>query len=148
MKKTYPFWRRIFWTDTHFWRKTEECWIKYADIGFSEKSFPWHRSDNTSCKSMANGMDTDSLRKRITVTPPKDGFRQFSSRTDTVRKSPLYHNIFIQAPDGMVLCTCDNKKADWQVKLVSYFYFLMLDFVNSKIFMLAICSGSCKPPCM
>lgn len=29
------------------------------------------------------------------------------------RKSPLYDNCFLYAPDGEPLCTCDKKKAKW-----------------------------------
>ena len=29
------------------------------------------------------------------------------------RKSPLYDNCFLHAPDGQPLCTCDKKKATW-----------------------------------
>lgn len=29
------------------------------------------------------------------------------------RKSPLYDNCFLHAPDGQPLCTCDRKKAQW-----------------------------------
>ena len=31
------------------------------------------------------------------------------------RKSPLYHNAKLQAPDGQPLCVCDTKKAEWYV---------------------------------
>lgn len=31
----------------------------------------------------------------------------------TFRKSPLYDNCFLHAPDGQPLCTCDKKKAKW-----------------------------------
>uniref|UniRef100_UPI0037E85B14 exonuclease 3'-5' domain-containing protein 2 n=1 Tax=Semicossyphus pulcher TaxID=241346 RepID=UPI0037E85B14 len=31
----------------------------------------------------------------------------------SVRKSPLYDNCFLHAPDGQPLCTCDKKKAKW-----------------------------------
>ncbi|XP_075701111.1 exonuclease 3'-5' domain-containing protein 2 isoform X2 [Rhinoderma darwinii] len=31
----------------------------------------------------------------------------------SVRKSPLYDNCFLHAPDGQPLCTCDRKKAQW-----------------------------------
>lgn len=31
------------------------------------------------------------------------------------RKSPLYDNCFLHAPDGQPLCTCDRKKAQWYV---------------------------------
>ncbi|MGH0114473.1 UNVERIFIED_CONTAM: hypothetical protein FKN15_018792 [Acipenser sinensis] len=30
-----------------------------------------------------------------------------------MRKSPLYDNCFLHAPDGQPLCTCDKKKAKW-----------------------------------
>lgn len=29
------------------------------------------------------------------------------------RKSPLYDNCFLHAPDDQPLCTCDKKKAKW-----------------------------------
>lgn len=31
------------------------------------------------------------------------------------RNKPLYHNCYLQAPDGDILCTCDKKKAEWYV---------------------------------
>ncbi|KAK0161502.1 hypothetical protein PV327_009965 [Microctonus hyperodae] len=31
------------------------------------------------------------------------------------RKEPLYHNCYLQAPDGEILCTCDRKKAEWYI---------------------------------
>lgn len=31
------------------------------------------------------------------------------------RNKPLYHNCYLQAPDGETLCTCDKKKAEWYV---------------------------------
>ena len=32
------------------------------------------------------------------------------------RKSPLYHNAQLEAPDGQPLCVCDTKKALWYVQ--------------------------------
>ena len=34
----------------------------------------------------------------------------------TVRKSPLYMNCMLAAPDGSRLCTLDRKKADWYIE--------------------------------
>ncbi|XP_017886438.1 exonuclease 3'-5' domain-containing protein 2 [Ceratina calcarata] len=31
------------------------------------------------------------------------------------RNKPLYHNCYLQAPDGEILCTCDRKKAEWYI---------------------------------
>lgn len=33
-----------------------------------------------------------------------------------IRKTPLYHNAFLIAPDGQPLCVCDVKKAHWYVE--------------------------------
>eukprot|EP00794_Sanderia_malayensis_P003755 gene3755-4277_t len=37
------------------------------------------------------------------------------AKTIPVRRTPLYHNCLLMAPDGTVLCTCDKKKAQWYV---------------------------------
>ena len=34
----------------------------------------------------------------------------------TIRKSPLYMNCMLTAPDGSRLCTLDRKKADWYIE--------------------------------
>ena len=34
----------------------------------------------------------------------------------SVRKSPLYTNAYLEAPDGQQLCVTDNKHADWYVQ--------------------------------
>ncbi|TRZ02659.1 hypothetical protein DNTS_024395, partial [Danionella cerebrum] len=34
----------------------------------------------------------------------------------SARKSPLYDNCFLHAPDGQPLCTCDKKKARWYLE--------------------------------
>lgn len=34
----------------------------------------------------------------------------------TIRKSPLYMNCMLAAPDGSRLCTLDRKKADWYIE--------------------------------
>lgn len=35
--------------------------------------------------------------------------------TVPARNKPLYHNCYLEAPDGEILCTCDKKKAEWYV---------------------------------
>ena len=64
--------------------------------------------------------------------PPKSSsngsLKKLSTKAISVRKSPLYHNCLLLAPDGVVLCTCDKKKAEWYVsknlgKLSSHYFF-------------------------
>ncbi|XP_012223059.1 exonuclease 3'-5' domain-containing protein 2 [Linepithema humile] len=40
-----------------------------------------------------------------------------AERKNTIptRVKPLYHNCYLQAPDGDILCTCDRKKAEWYI---------------------------------
>ncbi|XP_014203861.1 exonuclease 3'-5' domain-containing protein 2 [Copidosoma floridanum] len=40
---------------------------------------------------------------------------KLKSNSIPVRSKPLYHNCYLQAPDGEILCTCDKKKAEWYV---------------------------------
>ncbi|XP_067012367.2 exonuclease 3'-5' domain-containing protein 2 [Anabrus simplex] len=36
-------------------------------------------------------------------------------RAYMTRRTTMYHNCYMQAPDGEVLCTCDRKKSEWYV---------------------------------
>ena len=40
---------------------------------------------------------------------------KISDKSIPTRKTPLYHNCLLTAPDGCLLCTCDRKKAEWYV---------------------------------
>ncbi|XP_036818329.1 exonuclease 3'-5' domain-containing protein 2 isoform X2 [Oncorhynchus mykiss] len=45
--------------------------------------------------------------------PRKNNKRKSLGVGYSARKSPLYDNCFLHAPDGQPLCTCDKKKAKW-----------------------------------
>ena len=45
-------------------------------------------------------------------------FSSSSTRAYAARKSHLYDNAILQAPDGQTLCTCDQKKALWKVLII------------------------------
>jgi len=66
---------------------------------------------NFSCKDWKRFVREGSEEKGKS-TPRKNS----KARGNATRKSPLYHNCQLQAPDGQVLCTCDIKKAEWYVK--------------------------------
>ena len=63
-------------------------------------------------------------RKRKGITKEKDKNKDCSTentsikpyKSGTVRKSPLYMNCMLAAPDGSRLCTLDRKKADWYIE--------------------------------
>lgn len=48
-----------------------------------------------------------------TTDPRKNNKRKALGVGYSARKSPLYDNCFLHAPDGQPLCTCDKKKAKW-----------------------------------
>lgn len=64
------------------------------------------------------------IRKTPTLENPESGDQQVPDPRKnnkrkplgvgySARKSPLYDNCFLHAPDGQPLCTCDKKKAKW-----------------------------------
>ncbi|CAG5866813.1 unnamed protein product [Menidia menidia] len=80
-------------------------------------------------RGRGEGVERDGERKRRMRKPavyesPESGDQQVpdprknSKRKPlgvgySARKSPLYDNCFLYAPDGQPLCTCDKKKAKW-----------------------------------
>ena len=53
--------------------------------------------------------------KQSPKSSSNSSLQKLSNKTISVRKSPLYHNCLLLAPDGVVLCTCDRKKAEWYI---------------------------------
>ncbi|KAK6637731.1 hypothetical protein RUM44_008153 [Polyplax serrata] len=51
--------------------------------------------------------------KEITKIPKAEILKKFSHIT---RKTPLYHNCYMHAPDGELLCSCDKRKAWWYLE--------------------------------
>ncbi|NXG76274.1 EXD2 protein, partial [Baryphthengus martii] len=60
-------------------------------------------------KSSVNGQPSGSQQ----VRDPRRQKRKPLGMGYSARKSPLYDNCFLYAPDGQPLCTCDRKKAQW-----------------------------------
>ena len=70
-----------------------------VDLAFKERK----RKDLTK----DNGRTKECSSEMTNIKPYKRG---------TVRKSPLYMNCMLAAPDGSRLCTLDRKKADWYIE--------------------------------
>ncbi|XP_063039779.1 exonuclease 3'-5' domain-containing protein 2 isoform X2 [Engraulis encrasicolus] len=49
------------------------------------------------------------------MTDPRKNKRKPLGAGYSARRSPLYDNCFLHAPDGQPLCTCDRKKAQWYI---------------------------------
>ncbi|NWV98129.1 EXD2 protein, partial [Machaerirhynchus nigripectus] len=60
-------------------------------------------------KSWVNGQPSGNQQMR----DPRRQKRKPLGVGYSARKSPLYDNCFLHAPDGQPLCTCDRKKAQW-----------------------------------
>ncbi|XP_028252290.1 exonuclease 3'-5' domain-containing protein 2 isoform X2 [Parambassis ranga] len=72
----------------------------------------------------ADGERRRRVRKQAVYESPESGDQQVPDPRKNnkrkplgvgyfARKSPLYDNCFLHAPDGQPLCTCDKKKAKW-----------------------------------
>ncbi|CAK9807458.1 Exonuclease 3'-5' domain-containing protein 2 [Anthophora quadrimaculata] len=57
-------------------------------------------SKNSNFYKIASDLKTNNITRKINIP---------------TRNKPLYHNCYLQAPDGEILCTCDRKKAEWYV---------------------------------
>ncbi|XP_017686198.1 PREDICTED: exonuclease 3'-5' domain-containing protein 2 isoform X2 [Lepidothrix coronata] len=75
-----------------------------------EKSGDGHSPQKTkNRKSWVNGQPSGNHQ----VRDPRRQKRKPLGVGYSARKSPLYDNCFLHAPDGQPLCTCDRKKAQW-----------------------------------
>ncbi|XP_046394204.1 exonuclease 3'-5' domain-containing protein 2 isoform X2 [Ischnura elegans] len=50
------------------------------------------------------------------VKNPESSLKKSYDRLLPKRQTPMYDNIFLLAPDGEVLCTCDRRRAMWYVE--------------------------------
>ena len=94
---TWSLWlSSLLWSSDEMSDHTRELLDRYADLKFS----------NSAVKSaIRKGKEKSSSPNPKTL----------KLRNHETRKSDLYHNCLLQAPDGQVLCTCDTKKANWYI---------------------------------
>ncbi|XP_013822706.1 PREDICTED: exonuclease 3'-5' domain-containing protein 2 isoform X1 [Capra hircus] len=119
----YPFSRNstLEENDDHtVWRKILEKCQDVVDIPFRSKGLS--RSGEE-----VNGEATESQQKTRNKKSKADGTMPGNHQGRdprkhkrkplgvgySARKSPLYDNCFLHAPDGQPLCTCDRRKAQW-----------------------------------
>nr|KAF6499965.1 exonuclease 3'-5' domain containing 2 [Molossus molossus] len=102
------------------WRKVLEKCQDVVDIPFRSKGI-------SKLGEEANGEATESQQKPRNKTSkidamvpgnhqgrdPRKNKRKPLGVGYSARKSPLYDNCFLHAPDGQPLCTCDRRKAQW-----------------------------------
>ncbi|XP_066044331.1 exonuclease 3'-5' domain-containing protein 2 isoform X2 [Chamaea fasciata] len=74
-----------------------------------EKSGEGRSPQKKNRKSWVNGQPSGNQQMR----DPRRQKRKPLGVGYSARKSPLYDNCFLHAPDGQPLCTCDRKKAQW-----------------------------------
>ncbi|NWS75977.1 EXD2 protein, partial [Crotophaga sulcirostris] len=92
--------------------------------GLVDIPFRGRRSDSTGEEKSREGRSPQKPRNRRSVVngqhsgnqqvrDPRRQKRKPLGVGYSARKSPLYDNCFLHAPDGQPLCTCDRKKAQW-----------------------------------
>ena len=96
--RTWRLWLgHLFWSNNELINNTRDLMDKYVALKFS----------NSAVKG--------ALRSKKEVSSSSPNQKNLNQRNHETRKSNLYHNCFLQAPDGQVLCTCDTKKANWYI---------------------------------
>ena len=61
-------------------------------------------------------MNLDPANETKLLKVQKGNLKNNNTRGYTTRATPLYHNCQLQAPDGILLASCDRQKAEWYVK--------------------------------
>lgn len=93
LHKNYKWWDRMFWSKKEYWQKTLPLWSKHVGFNFQEKP------------------NTDVIGSTKSLKPI---FSQQKRYIETAAlQKPHYANIFLQAPDGQILVTVSNCKAEW-----------------------------------
>ncbi|XP_077396178.1 exonuclease 3'-5' domain-containing protein 2 [Festucalex cinctus] len=64
-------------------------------------------------KAMSSSPESPESGDQRVPDPRKNNKRKPLGVGYSARKSPLYDNCYLHAPDGQPLCTCDKKKAKW-----------------------------------
>ncbi|GAB6025035.1 Exonuclease 3'-5' domain-containing protein 2 [Chamberlinius hualienensis] len=95
-------WDKMHWffTSTVPWASTDFSFRRYTNRPFSASKI----------HNLREGADEKHIQSGSRKQKPE------SKLLNTVRKSPLYHNNILQAPDGQPLCTCSTKKALWYIE--------------------------------
>ncbi|VVC96045.1 unnamed protein product [Leptidea sinapis] len=89
------YWLRIYKFDGFV---RDMCW-KYTDVSYKAKT-------KTKNKELGTGTK---------LKDPNDKLVLKKKQCSTSIAKPLYHNCYLEAPDGELLCTLEDKKAMWYV---------------------------------
>jgi hypothetical protein len=100
----------------HFWGPVVPKWTRivklcqeYVDVKYNDKP----KQGDSSHAGLQNGSGQPLQQAtRHSIKP--------ASRAYSTRQKPLYDNCILQAPDGEILSTCDQKKVQWYELLVNF----------------------------
>ena len=85
--------------DSFFCQRASSLCKGVTDLGFKDKKGP-----------------VMAIEKEDKKEEPGELLDRKPYKRGTIRKSPLYMNCMLAAPDGSRLCTLDRKKADWYIE--------------------------------
>ncbi|KAL6445558.1 hypothetical protein ACFW04_000832 [Cataglyphis niger] len=106
-RKKYSFWQRIGIYLYNILSNDVNVRIHGVPANTVDTRFKTQRSpsvdstNNTNIKNKSSALDKNDSNEHKNTIP--------------TRIKPLYHNCYLQAPDGDILCTCDRKKAEWYI---------------------------------
>ncbi|XP_072545556.1 exonuclease 3'-5' domain-containing protein 2 isoform X2 [Salminus brasiliensis] len=104
---------------------SEPCMLSEGETAYSKLASSCQGLVDVPFRTRSEGDEGERRRRnrRSTVDSPESGDQQVPDPRRnkrkplgvgySARKSPLYDNCFLHAPDGQPLCTCDKKKAKW-----------------------------------
>lgn len=79
----------------------------YTDISFKQK---------LAQLNLDMAEEQPSEKQILNVNKRQKDINKILRRAYTTRNKPLYDNCYLEAPDGVLLCTIDKRKAEWYIK--------------------------------
>ncbi|XP_034935215.1 exonuclease 3'-5' domain-containing protein 2-like [Chelonus insularis] len=102
-------WKKIVIFIKKTWAKGTYCDLPEGILDTRYRS----SSQSSNGKLQSNSNQCSEMKKQNVELSEK--LNIFKKPSIPTRKEPLYHNCYLQAPDGETLCTCDRKKAEWYI---------------------------------
>ncbi|XP_051156640.1 exonuclease 3'-5' domain-containing protein 2 [Leptopilina boulardi] len=106
-KRKQSLWQYFMQFFKSIWEKDEDEKFYGLPNGVLDTRFKAQRGSGVSSTTSNNNNKLNQIINRNINGTNKNNI--------PARNKPLYHNCYLQAPDGDTLCTCDRKKAEWYV---------------------------------
>ncbi|XP_057342216.1 exonuclease 3'-5' domain-containing protein 2 [Microplitis mediator] len=96
-------------------RFIKNSWVKNSYVYYDIPKDIIDSKYRGSSKKINNNLSISNYSEKSNSDNIDYNYNNTIKQNAPTRKEPLYHNCYLEAPDGETLCTCDRKKAEWYI---------------------------------